>query len=152
MRVPLNWVAGYLLLLAASVVVGGLYLFLGYARWARRRRWASELQRRRGLATRGARIEECLKITDTDVRLVLSIEASSAAEDTPAQLRLRGIARLPADVLERLDVDGVIPVRLDRDRPSRSTIDLPALAGRDTAAEERDAYLARGSDRWEIVG
>jgi hypothetical protein len=150
--VPINWAVGFLMLLCVSIVVGALFVFIAIARVFRRRRWPDELRRRRALPVVTAHIEHCLKITDEDVRLVLAIDPAVTDDyRAPERIRLRGIARLPADAVEKLDVDEKVPVRFDAHAPVWSTLDVGALAGRDTADDDRDAYVLRGAAKWDVV-
>ena len=151
MRYPINWVLGAVLFTAVCAICGAVLVFIAVARILRRRRWPNELLRRRSLPIAMAHVEQCQKITDEDVRLVLTVEDGDDRYREPRRVRLRAIVRLPAEAVAALEVDDKIPLRYSAESPATSTIDFASLIGGPAADAERDAYLLRGLGRWEIT-
>lgn len=150
MRYPINWVLGAVLFAGVCVLCGALFAFIGIARVVRRKRWPSELLRRRALPIAMAHIEQCQKITEEDVRLVLTVEEHDRYRE-PRRLRLRAIVRLPADAVAKLEVDDKIPLRFSAESPATSAIDFESLLGAPAEDAERAAYLLRGPGVWEVT-
>lgn len=157
MRYPINWLAGFGLVLTAAVVVSALLGFLMLLKWKRRVSWPKESRRRAELVPGTAIVESSLTVSENDdfcfVRLTLLVPRGG--EETyrvaSGQLRLRGIARLPAELMPRIEDGREIPIRAAPGAPHDLVIDLGALLGERAEAIEQRIYFDYGTPGWNPV-
>ncbi|WP_437739520.1 hypothetical protein WMF39_27780 [Sorangium sp. So ce1504] len=153
MRYPINWVIGFILLLVAGGVVGGVMVFVFGLKVVRRLTWSRERELRRRLREASAVVESCSRITEAGhCALVLSFSPTEAETYRDAQtLTLRGMTVLHPLAIERAESARTLPIRFDPVSPSTIVVDTASIVAEGAESFEREAYIEYGRGGWKAA-